>query len=133
MMHRLTGGVVGSTIPFANLDVLLLTTRGRRSGKLHTTPVAYFRQGDSFVVIASNRGNDRYPQWYWNLQFNTQATILIGSAEQTVFAKEARADERRFMWSLISKDLPVVGAYQKRTPRELPIVLLHPIRATMSD
>ena len=127
LIYRLTGGVVGSHLPLTHLHALLLTTTGRRSGKPRTTPVAYFRQGKCLVIVASDRGMGRYPEWYWNLQFNPQARIQVGRNRQRVHAKEARPEERRLLWPLLTEMLPLLALYQESTRRELPVLILHPM------
>lgn len=126
-VYRLTAGLVGSRLPVLGTRVLLLTTRGRRSGKRRTTPVVYFREGVRLVIVASNRGNARYPAWYWNLQFEPDATVQIGRKRLGVVAREARTDERRSIWPRVAEELPVVDLYQRRTPREIPVMILHPL------
>ncbi|MBI2165347.1 MAG: nitroreductase family deazaflavin-dependent oxidoreductase, partial [Chloroflexi bacterium] len=90
-------------------------------------PVVYFRQGEDLVVVASNRGVGLYPAWYWNLQFNSQAWVQIGRIKQAVSAKEARPEERRFLWPVLVEKLPLLTLYQTRTKRELPVVILRPV------
>ena len=128
LIFRLTGGIVGSHLPLTQLRALLLTTTGRRTGKLRTTPVVYFRQGKCLVIVASDRGRGRYPEWYWNLQFNSQARIQVGRNRQSVYAKEARPEERCLLWPLLTEMLPLLALYQERTTRELPVLILHPMR-----
>ncbi|MBI2872291.1 MAG: nitroreductase family deazaflavin-dependent oxidoreductase [Chloroflexi bacterium] len=127
LVYRWTGGLVGSRLPLTKLEVLLLTTTGRRSGKQRTTPLVYFRQGESLIVVASNRGAGRYPAWYWNLQFQPQARVQIRRTRQTVNAKDARAEERRFLWPLLKAKTPLLELYQARTKRELSVVILRPM------
>ena len=127
LVYRLTGGMVGSHLPLTQVHVLLLTTTGRRSGEPRTTPVVYFHQGKSLVIVASDRGMGRYPEWYWNLQLNPQAGIQVGRNRQRVYAKEARPEERRLLWPLLTEMLPLLALYQESTTRELPVVILHPI------
>ncbi|MBI2935693.1 MAG: nitroreductase family deazaflavin-dependent oxidoreductase [Chloroflexi bacterium] len=124
-IYRLTGGFIGSRLPFIKLRVLLLTTTGRRTGKPRTTSVLYFHTGEQLLIIASNRGAGRYPSWYWNLQYNPEVMIQIGRTRKSVMAKEASPEERRFLWPLLVEALPLFEIYQEKTPRELPVIVLH--------
>ena len=83
------GRVLGSV---AGMPVLLLTTTGRRSGKARTTPLTFFRDGTGLVVIASNGGADRPPDWSLNLQDTPRAVVEIGTDKVAVTAR--RASER---------------------------------------
>jgi deazaflavin-dependent oxidoreductase (nitroreductase family) len=68
-IYRLSGGRVGGEVQ--GLQVLLLTTTGRKSGKSHSTPLGYFKHGEGYVIIGSNSGSDHHPGWYYNLKSNS--------------------------------------------------------------
>ncbi len=123
-IHTWSHGRLGGRIPLTGVGILYLTTTGRRSGKARTTPVLYFRDRDQLLIVASNRGSGKYPDWYWNLQFNPEATIQLGQAQLGVVASEARWEERNRLWALLVAKLPLLEDYQHRTPRQLPVILL---------
>ena len=75
-VFRLSGGRIGASI--AGMPMLLLTTKGRQSGRAHTVPLGFLMEEDSFVVIASYRGSPRNPAWYLNLQSEPQVTVQVG-------------------------------------------------------
>lgn len=132
-VYRLTGGVIGSRLPISGLEILLLTTTGRVTGRPRTTPVIFFRQGEALVIVASNRGTQRYPQWYWNLQCHPEARIQVRRTKQAVIAREARTIEHEALWPLLRGKLPVFDLYQGRTPRHFPVIILHPTPPAGSD
>jgi deazaflavin-dependent oxidoreductase (nitroreductase family) len=112
----------------AGMPVLLLTTTGRRSGKARTTPLTFFRDGADLVVIASNGGADRPPDWSLNLQQNPRADVEIGMDKQTVQARTASAEERDRLWVGITATYSGYARYQKKTAREIPVLILMPDR-----
>ena len=123
-VHRVTGGrVLGSV---AGMPVLLLTTTGRRSGKARTTPLTFFRDGADLVVIASNGGADRPPDWSLNLQQTPRAVVEIGTDKLDVTARLASEQERERLWVVITATYAGYARYQERTTRRIPVVLLMP-------
>ena len=108
------------------MPVLLLTTRGRRSGKARTTPLTFFRDGTDLVVIASNGGADRPPDWWLNLQQDPRAVVQIGTDELTVEARTASPEERERLWVGITATYPGYAAYQRKTTRRIPVLILTP-------
>ena len=123
-VHRVTSGrVLGSV---AGMPVLLLTTTGRRSGKARTTPLTFFRDGTAFVVIASNGGADRPPDWSLNLQDTPRAVVEIGTDKLVVTARPASEQQRERLWVVIIATYAGYARYQERTTRRIPVVLLTP-------
>jgi deazaflavin-dependent oxidoreductase (nitroreductase family) len=123
-VYRLSRGRFLSRV--AGMPVLLLTTTGRRSGKARTTPLTFFRDGADLVVIASNGGADRPPDWSLNLQQNPRAIVEIGTDELTVQARTASADERERLWVGITATYSGYARYQKKTARQIPVLILTP-------
>jgi deazaflavin-dependent oxidoreductase (nitroreductase family) len=121
-LYRLTHGRLLGRV--AGMPVLLLTTTGRRSGRPRTTPLTYFHDGADLVVVASNGGEDRPPSWWLNLRADPRATITIGTRPERVTAREARSDERARLWPVITGVHPGYAAYERRTTRSIPVVLL---------
>ncbi len=108
------------------MPVLLLTTTGRRSGQERTTPLSFFRDGSDLVVVASNGGADRPPDWWLNLQQNPRAVVATGSDRQNVTFRPASADERTRLWVTITAAHAGYARYQERTTRQIPVVILTP-------
>ena len=119
---RLSGGRLGSKV--GGNPVLLLTTRGRKSGQPRTVALSYWPDGEGYVVIASNGGEDYDPAWWLNLKSNPQATVRVGSREAPARAEEATGEERERLWGMVKSSDPQYGAYEKLTEREIPVVVL---------
>jgi deazaflavin-dependent oxidoreductase (nitroreductase family) len=126
-VYRLTGGAIGGRA--RHMPVLLLSTTGRRTGKRHTTPLVYTREGRGFVVVASNGGQARLPNWWLNMRQSKQAQIAIRSKQLRVRAHEADAEERQRLWPRVVAYGAGHEAYQQRTPYPLPLVVLDPEEA----
>lgn len=120
--YRATSGWLGGRL--AGRDMLLLTTRGRRSGELRTTPLSYLADGDGFVVVASNNGAPRDPAWWLNLTAEPTAEIQVGGERYAVRAHCAEGEERDRLWPLLVTCNPPYATYAERTTRALPVVVL---------
>lgn len=123
-LYRASGGRLGGQVQ--GLQVLLLTTIGRHTRKLWTTPIGYTRDGNAFVVVASNAGQARHPGWYLNLQRNPKAQIQVGTRVMSVRAEITQGDQHQRLWSQFIAAARGYAAYQTRTTREIPLVLLAP-------
>ena len=121
-LYRLTGGRVLGIIRDA--PVLLLTTTGRKSGKSRTRPLLYLVEGDTYVVIASNSGSSTHPAWYRNLRSNPAATVQLGRRAIAVTAEATGKAERARLWAKALEMFPNYATYQRRTAREIPVVVL---------
>jgi len=108
------------------MPVLLLTTIGRKSGKQHTTALVYMPDGDDFVVVASNGGQARLPNWWLNMRQNKQASIEVSRRRLRVSVQEANTEERQRLWPRVIAYKAGHEAYQERTPYPLPLIILHP-------
>jgi deazaflavin-dependent oxidoreductase (nitroreductase family) len=126
LIHRLSRGRLLGRV--AGMPVLLLTTTGRRSGKARTTPLTFFGDGANLVVIASNGGADRPPDWSLNLERNPRAVVKIGKDELSVQARTTSADERERLWPGITATYSGYARYQKNTARQIPVLILTPVR-----
>jgi deazaflavin-dependent oxidoreductase (nitroreductase family) len=103
---------------------LLLTTRGRRSGKLRRTALIYGRDGDAYLVVASQGGDPRHPAWYLNLLDEPLVEVQVGAERFTARARTATAEEKPRMWFTMAAIWPSYDDYQARTDREIPVVVL---------
>jgi deazaflavin-dependent oxidoreductase (nitroreductase family) len=110
--------------PRPGVHDLLLTTRGRRTGELRRTALVYERDGNRYVVAASNRGADHHPAWYLNLLADPDVTVQVGTETFAVRARPASAAERPHLWDLMTSARSEYADYQRRTSREIPVVLL---------
>jgi deazaflavin-dependent oxidoreductase (nitroreductase family) len=124
-LYRLTNGHIGGRF-IAGIPILLLTTTGRRTGKRRTRPLAYVRDGDCFVLCASNGGSAHPPGWYHNLRATGQAEIRIGAEHLAVSAKTADPAERSRLFPRFVQMYKGYGGYEQKTSRQIPLVLLTP-------
>jgi F420H(2)-dependent quinone reductase len=105
---------------------LLLTTMGRKTGRLRTTPVLYLQDGNDLVVVASFGGNDMHPAWYLNLKQSPEAEIVIRGERRRVTSREITREEKKLIWPQLVKLYPQFDVYQQRTSREIPLLRLLP-------
>ena len=110
--------------PFTGRSLLLLTTRGAKTGHERTNPLAYTRHGDHIFVIASKGGAPTHPDWYRNLRANPRVTVEVGPERFEADARVARGDERRRLYDLQASRMPAFKEYERRTSREIPVVAL---------
>jgi deazaflavin-dependent oxidoreductase (nitroreductase family) len=105
---------------------LLLEHVGAKTGTIRTTPLGYVRDGENVILIGSNGGGPRNPGWFHNLRANPDARIWIGSRRQRVVAHVADRTERDRLWPKMLEVTDVFTDYQRRTEREIPLVVLAP-------
>lgn len=106
------------------IPVLLLHSVGRKSGKTHVTPLAYCRDGDAYLLVASNWGSEKEPDWYLNLRHNPRALIQVRSAIFEVDARAALNGEHERLWGLVSSRVFLYPRYQRNLSRRIPVVVL---------
>ena len=121
-LMRLTKGRLGSRL--MGNTVLLLTTTGRKSGQPRETALYTFPDGDNYIVVASNVGEDKHPGWYLNLRENPEASILIGGRQRAVRAREAQGDARERLWEMVTARDANYAEYQTWTARKIPVIVL---------
>lgn len=109
------------------VPVLLLTTTGRKTGKQRTLPLVYIMDGSAYVITASAGGADKHPGWFFNIRSNPQATIQVKDKHITVMAEIAGPEKKPELWARLVEVAPNFAGYQKRTSREIPMVILHPV------
>ncbi|SCG42349.1 deazaflavin-dependent oxidoreductase, nitroreductase family [Micromonospora echinaurantiaca] len=107
-------------------DSLLLTTRGRRSGKLRRTALIYGRDGDRYLLVASNGGAARHPNWYLNLCVDPEVWVQVGAEKFAARARTATGEERSRLWQVMTGVFPTYARYQQQTDREIPVVVVEP-------
>jgi proline iminopeptidase len=115
--------------PELTVPSLLLTTAGRKSGERYIFPLFYGDTGDGgYIVVASKGGAPQHPGWYRNLVANPQVEVQVGTAKMTARARTAAGEERSRLWQKALEFWPPYADYQKKTEREIPVVVLDPIR-----
>lgn len=123
-LYRLSGGRLFGRIGQA--PVLLLTTTGRKSGQPRTAPVVYLADGERYVVIGSNAGNDRVPAWSLNLEAKPEAEVEVGRKRIAVRARVAAGEERADLWRKSNEQYAGFDDYEARTTRDISLFVLEP-------
>ncbi len=129
-LYNVSGGRIGGKM--GKVPVLLLTTTGRKTGKKRTLPLIYIMDGSAYVITASAGGADKNPGWFFNIRSNPQATIQVKDKHIKVMAEIAGQEKKSELWARLVEVAPNFAGYQKRTSREIPMVILHPVAERLS-
>lgn len=124
LVYRATRGRAGGRL--LTMEQVLLTTTGRVSGAPRTTPLSAIPDGDDLVLVASDGGNPEHPQWYRNLVADGRVEIQRGGEHLAMTARTATPQERARLWPRVVGVYDGYAAYQRRTSREIPLVILRP-------
>lgn len=122
-IYERSDGRIGAWL---GLPTLLLSVTGRKSGQIRSTPLVYFQDGESYVVVGSDGAAKRDPQWWKNLQVDPAGSVRVGRTKVEVKATLATGAERERLWEIGKSINPMWSKYQTRTERELPVVVLTP-------
>ncbi|MGE0861530.1 MAG: nitroreductase family deazaflavin-dependent oxidoreductase [Gammaproteobacteria bacterium] len=128
--YRETGGADGhlwDTTPVGGdgpRPCLLLTTRGRKSGREYTHPLLYAQDGEDYIIVASKGGSDEQPHWYFNLLAEPKVRVQVGPDEFAALARAADDADYPRLWALVTAMYPPYLDYQARTARRIPLFLL---------
>lgn len=123
-LYRLTGGAIGhktSTGP-----ILLLTTTGRKSGQVRTTPLLYMPDGDSYLVVGSNGGRPNPPSWFLNVRDKPTVSLQVGRLKMDAAAQVLDSGEKETVWPRLVNHYPGWDHYTTLTDRDIPVVRLRP-------
>ena len=121
-LYLWSSGRIGHTL--RGLPVLILRTRGKKTGILRTNALMYLPHGKDFAVIASNLGEDNDPAWWINLKAQGEASVQVGKEHYTVRAREAIGDERETIWKAMTNVNSDYEQYRTWTSRHIPVVVL---------
>jgi len=124
-VYRATGGKLFGRM--GKSPILLLNTVGRKTGGKRTSPLLYVMDGEDFVIIASKGGAATHPAWYLNLRANPEATVEIGDRELQVEAEVADPEDKARLWQKMVEIYPTYDDYQRKTEREIPLLVLRPV------
>lgn len=119
---RNNAGKVGR--PFEGATLLLLHSRGAKSGQERINPVAYQQVGDDFAIFASKGGAPTNPDWFHNIKANPAVTVEVGTDTFDVRARVAEGDERERIWQRQKQLMPGFAEYEQKTERQIPVVVL---------
>ena len=124
IVKRSGGRIRRSFFFLGGMNMLVLTTVGRKSGEPRSTPLGYLEEGSGWAVLAANAGNPRPPAWWLNLQANTDAEVVVEGTRHPVRGRRADAQEEARLWAVFAELNPAFGEYRRLTDREIPVVLL---------
>ena len=124
-VYRATGGRIGHRLP-RNPPVMLLDHVGARSGTRRTSAIGYVPDGGNLIIVASMGGNPKHPAWFHNLRANPDVSIQVRTERKAVHARIASPEERARLWPKVVAAYRGYEGYQRRTEREIPIVVLEP-------
>lgn len=110
-----------------NRNTLILTTRGRKSGRDIAKPLLYYREDERLYIVASYGGSDSPPAWYLNLSANPEVEAQVGGNRRKYHTRTVSEDERKAVWPKVVRIYPNYDQYQKQTSRLIPVVELTPI------
>lgn len=125
-LYQKTNGRIGHTIPGAPPSLMLHTT-GAKTGRPRTNTLTYARDGDAYLIVASNGGADRYPGWYHNLRKKSDVEINVGTKRFPVTARRVMPDDTDYqrLWEIVNKNNSNrYNGYQRRTSRPIPVIEL---------
>ena len=123
-VYRETNGEQGFL--WNGAEILLLTTTGRKSGQPRTSALIFGRDGDDLLLVASQGGAPTHPNWYHNLSANPDVEVQVQGDVFRATARTANDDEKARLWSIMTDVWPNYDAYQERTDRSIPVVVLTP-------
>jgi F420H(2)-dependent quinone reductase len=120
--YRLSGGRLGGK--FRGSPVLLVDHVGRKSGKKHTSPLIYARDGDDLLIVASKGGSKKDPLWWLNLKEHPETMVQVGSERRNVRARQASPEEKQRLWPVVVDVYAPYEEYQRKTDRDIPVIVL---------
>jgi deazaflavin-dependent oxidoreductase (nitroreductase family) len=124
-IFKATDGRLGNKF-LRGAPVLLLTTTGRKTGELRTTPLIYLADGERMVLVASKGGSKRHPLWYRNLEAYPDVEVQIGRDRIACRSRTASPEEKKSLWPRLLQIYRDYDDYQARTSRDIPVVILDP-------
>ncbi len=122
-LYRVSGGKLGAKWSYGT-PVMLLTTKGRKSGRPRTVPVLYLRDGHDLILVASKAGTSKHPHWFKNLKAEPRVEVEIGQERQAMTALRVSAEQKDALWPELVKMYPDFADYQARTTRDIPVIRL---------
>jgi len=123
--YERSGGVTGTTM--RGLPVIVVTTRGARSGKLRKVPLMRVEHDGAYAAVASMGGAPKHPTWYFNLVANPEVEVQDGPVRRDMKARELTGAEKAAWWQRAVAAFPDYADYQRRTEREIPVFVLEPV------
>jgi F420H(2)-dependent quinone reductase len=125
--YERSGGTRSTTLRDTGMPVVIVTSRGVRSGKLRKTPLMRVEHGGRYLAVASQGGAPKHPVWYHNLMADPLVELQDGPVKQDMRARVLTGDERAEWWERAVATFPPYADYEKRTEREIPVFLLETV------
>lgn len=125
--YESSGGTEGTTLQGTNRPVVVLTSRGARTGKLRKTPLMRVEHEGRYAVVASLAGAPKHPVWYHNLRADPHVELQDGPVKRDMTAREVTGAEKAEWWERAVAAYPPYADYQKKTDREIPVFVLDPV------
>jgi deazaflavin-dependent oxidoreductase (nitroreductase family) len=129
-LYESSGGTQGTTLRDTGLPVVILTLRGATSGKIRKTPLMRVEHEGRYAAVASQGGAPKHPSWYRNIVAHPQIELQDGPVRQDMVAREVTGEEKRIWWDRAVAAYPPYADYQKRTERQIPLLVLEPVDAS---
>ncbi|MBK3636102.1 nitroreductase family deazaflavin-dependent oxidoreductase [Streptomyces asoensis] len=127
--YERSGGTEGTTLMDTGMPVILLTTRGAKSGKLRKTPLMRVEHDGRYALVASLGGAPKHPVWYFNVKADPQVELQDGPAKRDMTAREVTGAEKDEWWERAVAAYPAYADYQKKTDRVIPVFVVEPVDA----
>jgi deazaflavin-dependent oxidoreductase (nitroreductase family) len=124
LVYDRSGGLIGHRL--GAVTMLLLRTRGRKSGEQRTAALLYIADGEQYVVVGSKGGSDSPPAWLLNLEADPEVEVQVGTRRFAALGRKATPTEHRRLWPKLTSIWPDYERYQLQTRRKIPLVLLEP-------
>jgi deazaflavin-dependent oxidoreductase (nitroreductase family) len=122
-----SSGTRGTTLMDTGMPVVLMTTRGAKSGKLRKTPVMRVEHEGTYAAVASLGGAPKHPVWYYNVKAYPHVELRDGTVVKDMTAREVTGEEKAVWWERAVAAYPPYADYQKKTEREIPVFVLEPV------
>lgn len=121
-LYEGSGGTKGTTI--RGLPVIVLTTRGAKSGKIRKSPLMRVEHDGEYAAVASLGGSPKHPVWYFNVTADPRVELRDGTVRQDMIAREVTGEEKAAWWTRAVEAFPDYADYQRKTDREIPVFVL---------
>ncbi|KNB50632.1 nitroreductase family deazaflavin-dependent oxidoreductase [Streptomyces caatingaensis] len=125
--YESSGGTEGTTLRDTGLPVVILTTRGARTGKIRKTPLMRVEHDGTYAVVASLGGAPKHPVWYHNIVADPRVELQDGTVRQDMRAREVTGEEKAVWWERAVAAFPDYAKYQEKTDRVIPVFVLEPV------
>jgi len=126
-LYESSGGTKGTTLRDTGYPVVLLTLRGAKSGKVRKTPLMRVEHDGVYAAVASQGGAPAHPVWYHNISAHPRIELQDGPVKKTMLAREVTGEEKEIWWERAVAAFPPYADYQRRTDRQIPLLLLEPV------